>query len=68
MLVLSEGVLMMKRAILCQVALIGVMGCSAETASVSTSTDTQESVAVAPAQDDSAATVTFVSLKVPNMF
>lgn len=54
----------MKRAILCQVALVGLVGCGVETAN--TPIGITESAGTTQTSDANTA-LTFVSLKVPNM-
>ncbi len=60
---------MKRSAILCQLAFVGVLGCSDGAAPDATTPDNEpaaESAAMQTPTEDSAA-VTFVSLKVPNM-
>ena len=61
---------MKRSAILCQIALVGALGCSngaAPDATTSESETTTESAAIETPAGDGAIAATFVSLKVPNM-
>lgn len=60
---------MKRSSIVCQFALLAAVGCSSQVAPVSpTSASTEIESASTVQTDDSDTSMTFVSLKVPNMF
>ena len=58
---------MKRNAVLLQVALLALVGCTGATSPVATSTVDNEASAVAGAAEENSDVATLVSLKVPNM-
>jgi hypothetical protein len=58
---------MKRSAVLCQIALLGLVGCTVQTTPVADSSPRPEAVSVVQAPTEDSTSATLVSLKVPNM-